>query len=40
MLAGLYSLTYPDQAGTDLSENALRHAGFQIPDWRDPLDDL
>ena len=39
MLSGLYMLTYPDEAATDLSEEALRQAGFEIPPWRDPLDD-
>jgi len=39
MLSGLYMLTYPDQAAMDLSEDALRQAGFDIPPWRDHLDD-
>lgn len=39
MLSGLYMLAYPDQGTTDISENALRKAGFEIPAWRDPLDD-
>ena len=39
MLGGLYMLTYPDQGAADLSEESLRQAGFEIPPWRDPLDD-
>lgn len=39
MLSGLFMLTYPDQGATDLSERALRQVGFEIPAWRDPLDD-
>lgn len=39
MLSGLYMLTYPDQKATDLSEQALQQAGFEIPAWRDPLED-
>jgi len=39
MLSGLYMLTYPDQGATDLSEEALQQAGFDIPPWRDPMDD-
>ena len=39
MLSGLYMLAHPDQGAADLSEDALRQAGFEIPAWRDPLDD-
>lgn len=38
MLSGLYMLTYPHQAAMDLSEEALRQAGFEIPAWPDPMD--
>jgi hypothetical protein len=39
MLSGLYMLAYPDQAAMDLSVEALRKSGFEIPPWRDPMDD-
>lgn len=39
LLSGLYMLAYPDEAAMDLSEEALRQAGFEIPAWRDPVDD-